>query len=190
MTASVGGRLVDDDDVDTARLDLERPSARPVDQSEAGSGPRRLTVRSIAVVVALAILVPMLLGFAVDSAGANRAAPLGPGLVTIELDMRYSRFSTNEIQVYQGTLVRFVVTNSDPIHHEFIVGRESVHASHEKGHDKHHPPVPGEVSVNPGERGLTTDRFDEVGTVNYACHLPGHSGYGMTGQVTVLPLPA
>jgi uncharacterized cupredoxin-like copper-binding protein len=147
-------------------------------------------VRSPIVVVALATLCPMLLGLALDSAAANRAAPLGPGLVTIELDMHHSRFSANEIEVYQGTLVRFVVTNRDPIHHEFIIGPERVHAAHERGHDRHHPPVPGEVSVNPAETGLTTYRFDDTGTVIYACHLPGHLGYGMTGTVTVVPPPA
>jgi uncharacterized cupredoxin-like copper-binding protein len=104
--------------------------------------------------------------------------------------MRYSRFSTGEIEVYEGTLVRFVVTNRDPIHHEFIVGPESVHAAHERGHDSHHPPVPGEVAVDPGERGLTIYRFTEPGTVTFACHLRGHAGYGMTGEVRVLPVPA
>jgi uncharacterized cupredoxin-like copper-binding protein len=148
-----------------------------------------MRARPLLVAVGVATLCPMLVGFAVDVAVANRPAPLGPGLVTVELDMRYSRFSTNEIRVYEGTLARFVVRNSDPIRHEFIVGPESVHASHEKGHDQRHPPVPGEVSVDPGERGLTTYRFGEAGTLRYACHLPGHAGYGMTGQVVVVPRP-
>jgi uncharacterized cupredoxin-like copper-binding protein len=149
----------------------------------------RIATRWIVAVVAVATLGPILVGNAVDSAGADRVVPLGPGLVTIELSMRYSKFSTNRIHVYPGTLVRFEVTNDDPIHHEFIVGPPSVHAAHESGHDKHHPPVPGEVSVNPGQRGLTTYRFDTPGTVAYACHLPGHAGYGMTGEVVVVPLP-
>jgi uncharacterized cupredoxin-like copper-binding protein len=147
-------------------------------------------VRRPALVVALAALVPMLAGFALDAADASRPAPLGPGLVTVEMDMRYSRFSIGELRVYEGTLVRFEVVNRDPIHHELIVGPDGVHAAHESGHDKHHPPVPGEVSVNPGERGLTTYRFDRTGTVVFACHLPSHFAYGMTGQVEVVPLPS
>ena len=142
-----------------------------------------------ALVVGLAAVIPMSLGLAVDAVDANRPAPLGPGLVTVEMGMRRSRFSIGEIRVYEGTLVRFEVVNVDPIHHELIVGPESVHATHEGGHDKHHPPVPGEVSVKPNERGLTTYRFDEPGTVVFACHLPGHFAYGMSGQVEVVPLP-
>jgi uncharacterized cupredoxin-like copper-binding protein len=141
-------------------------------------------------VIALASVVPMSLGFAVDSVDANRPPPLGPGLVTVEMIMRYSRFASDEIRVYEGTLVRFEVVNRDPIHHELIVGPESVHAAHEAGHDRHHPPVPGEVSVKPGERGLTTYRFDGAGTVAFACHLPSHFAFGMTGQVEVVPLPS
>jgi len=152
---------------------------------------QRLRFRSAVAVVAIAALVPMLLAFAFDSAGANdHIEPLGPGLVTVELDMRYSRFSTTDIHVYDETLVRFVVVNSDPINHELIVGPERVHLAHEKGHDANHPPVPGEVSVRPRQRGLTTYLFDEPGTVAFACHLPGHAGYGMAGEVTVHPLPA
>jgi uncharacterized cupredoxin-like copper-binding protein len=140
-------------------------------------------------VVGLAAVIPMSLGFAVDSVEAGRPAPLGPGLVTVEMVAHHSRFTIGELRVYEGTLVRFEVVNRDPIHHELIVGPESVHAAHEGGHDKHHPPVPGEVSVKPAERGLTTYRFDEPGTVVFACHLPSHFAYGMTGQVEVLPLP-
>lgn len=153
------------------------------------SGRTPRSMRLVVVLVGLATLVPMLIGFGIDAAGAGRVQPLGPGLVTIPLDLRYSRFSQSELHVYQGTLVRFVVTNSDPIHHELIVGPPSVHDHHESGHDQHHPPVPGEVGVNAGDTGLTTYRFDEVGSVLYACHAPGHLAYGMTGQVIVHPLP-
>jgi uncharacterized cupredoxin-like copper-binding protein len=145
-------------------------------------------VAVLAVVTATAL--PMIVGYAFTAAGASDTrVPLGPGVATVELDMRYSKFSQTEIRVYAGTLVRFEVTNSDPINHEFIVGASGVHASHESGHDKFHPPVPGEVSVKPDQTGLTTYRFDQPGTVLFACHLPGHFGYGMQGTVIVVPIP-
>jgi len=148
-----------------------------------------MRTRLSVILVGLATIVPMLVGFGFDAATADHVEPVGPGLVTIELDMRYSRFDQNELHVYEGTLVRFVVHNSDPIHHELIVGPQAVHDKHEHGHDKSHPPVPGEVGVNAGDTGLTMYRFDEVGSVLYACHAPGHFQYGMTGQVVVHPLP-
>ena len=34
---------------------------------------------------------------------------------------------------------------------------------------------------------MTFYEFDEPGTVVYACHLPGHVAYGMTGIIEVVP---
>lgn len=139
-------------------------------------------------VVALATLLPMLGVYAFSAAGADEAAePLGPGVVTVEIDMHYSRYSQEELRVYEGTLVRFVLTNRDPIHHELIVGDEDVHTAHEAGHDAFHPPVPGEVSVDAGDEGFTAYLFDEPGTVVFGCHLPRHFEYGMKGLITVVP---
>jgi uncharacterized cupredoxin-like copper-binding protein len=143
--------------------------------------------RGAVVFVVLATILPVLCGYGLAAAHAsNEPAALGPGLVTVDLTTRYSRFSSDEIVVHQGTLVEFVITNDDPIHHEFIVGPPEVHAAHEAGHDLVHPPIPGEVSVDPGETGLTTYLFDTPGTVRFACHFPGHLVYGMQGVVKVL----
>jgi uncharacterized cupredoxin-like copper-binding protein len=129
------------------------------------------------------------MGYLVDATQAEATPPLGPGLVRLEVDMSYSRFSIPaDLTVHEGTLVEFVVTNTDPINHELIIGDESVHARHENGHEPFHPPVPGEVSVGPDERGLTTYLFDEPGTVRYVCHLAGHAAYGMEGEITVVPV--
>ena len=115
-------------------------------------------------------------------AGAN---VLGPGEVSVELGIEHSRFSFDRLQVRPGTTVRFRVRNTDPIGHELIVGDDEVHRRHATGTEALHPPVPGEVSVGPHETGLTTYAFDEPGTVDFACHLPGHLGYGMKGVVVV-----
>ncbi len=142
----------------------------------------------LAIVVLIATLAPMAAAYGLGAAGAGTSdPPLGPGIVTVDVDIHYSRFSIGDLRVYEGTLVRFVVTNRDPIRHELIVGPDEVHAAHEQGHDAFHPPVPGEVSVDAGETGLTTYRFDDPGEVRFACHLPGHVAYGMEGTVTVVP---
>jgi uncharacterized cupredoxin-like copper-binding protein len=143
-----------------------------------------------AVVVAVAVGATTM-GYALDAAVADDegTAPLGPGLVTVEIDMSYSRYSLEEIHVWEGTLVRFIVTNDDPINHELIVGDDAVHARHATGHEAFHPPVPGEVSVAPHQVGLTTYLFDEPGEVLFACHLAGHQQFGMEGVVVVEPAP-
>ena len=42
------------------------------------------------------------------------------------------------------------------------------------------------MGVDPTETGYTTYRFDEPGTVEFACHLPRHYGYGMHGSIEVV----
>jgi uncharacterized cupredoxin-like copper-binding protein len=124
--------------------------------------------------------------FGVDHrAGAEAPTTLGPGLVTVHVQIHYSHFSLSELHVKPGTTVRFVIENHDPINHEFIVGPPAVHARHERGNHPAHPPVPGEVTVRADDFGLTFYRFDQPGRVLFACHLPGHFAYGMRGWVVV-----
>jgi uncharacterized cupredoxin-like copper-binding protein len=146
---------------------------------------RSLTRGAVAVVVALATLVA---GYAIaDSRQADAATTLGPGLVTVTVDIHYSHFSISTLHVRQGTTVRFLVRNHDPIAHEFIVGDKQVHHRHQFGTEASHPPVPGEVSVAAGDVGETFYRFDQLGPFEFACHLPGHLAYGMKGWVIVEP---
>jgi uncharacterized cupredoxin-like copper-binding protein len=124
-------------------------------------------------------------GFVVDAAGSAED-PLGPGTVTVEMWIQHSKFSVGHIEVEPGTLVQFEVRNDDPIDHELVVGDEDVHARHSTGTEPRHPPVPGEVSVAAETTGSTFYVFDEPGAMVFACHLPGHVEYGMTGEIEVV----
>jgi len=146
-------------------------------------GMRGAVRGAVAIVLALAT---GLAGYAVNgTARAEASSALGPGLVTVTISIHYSHYSISTLRVHLGTTVRFLVRNADPIDHEFIVGDPAVHARHEHGNEHAHPPVPGEVSIPPGEIGETFYRFDQPGLVLFACHLPGHLAYGMKGWVTV-----
>jgi uncharacterized cupredoxin-like copper-binding protein len=125
-------------------------------------------------------------GYVVDAAGSEEDA-LGTGVVRVEVGIEHSRFDLEPLRVQEGTLVEFVVDNGDPIDHELVVGDDAVHRRHADGTERRHPPVPGEVSVGPGDRALTFYEFGEAGTVVYACHLPGHVAYGMKGTIEVVP---
>jgi uncharacterized cupredoxin-like copper-binding protein len=122
---------------------------------------------------------------AAGSPGSAGDAVLGPGRATATIDIEHSRFSTDRIVVAAGTLVTFVVDNSDPIAHELIVGPPEVHRRHATGTEAAHPPVPGEVTVPALEEATTAYTFAEPGTFTFACHLPGHVAYGMVGEVVV-----
>jgi uncharacterized cupredoxin-like copper-binding protein len=130
----------------------------------------------------------LLAGADIHDAGARRAPPpLGPGVATVHIGIRESHFSVHTIRVRVGTLLTFVVANHDPIAHELIVGGPAVQARHEHGTDPVHGPEPGEVSIPPDTVGTTTFHFHEVGSVEFACHLPGHYAYGMHGTIVVEP---
>ncbi|HUI47667.1 MAG TPA: plastocyanin/azurin family copper-binding protein [Acidimicrobiia bacterium] len=137
-------------------------------------------------IAALVAIVTAFGGYAMNTtAHAQASSDFGPGLVTINVGIRYSKFSISTLHVREGTVVRFLVHNADPIHHEFIVGDASVHLRHELGTEATHPPVPGEVSIAPEDVGETFYDFDTAGKFLFACHLPGHFAYGMKGWVIV-----
>ncbi len=120
---------------------------------------------------------------------AALAAGCSPGIAgprnIVAVRINHSRFAPERIEIARGATVRFVIQNDDPIDHEFIVGDASVQARHENGTEKHHGAIPGEVSVPAGTRRTTTVTFDEPGTLIFGCHLPGHYGYGMKGEIEI-----
>lgn len=146
--------------------------------------------------VAVRVLVALLVAVVATGAGYGYVAlaeegppppaPLGPGDVTVRIGIEHSLFDAEEIRVVEGTRLRFLVDNADPIAHELITGPEDVHERHRTGTHAQHLSVPGEVSVAAGELGMTTFVFDRVGEYEFACHLPRHYEYGMRGTVVVV----
>jgi uncharacterized cupredoxin-like copper-binding protein len=158
-------------------------------QAGARDGRRHRGRRTLLRVVAALAAGGLVTGtaYAVSASDSGQTA-LGPGVVTVEVGIHHSRFDIGHLEVQQGTLVQFVVRNDDPIDHELVVGDAEVHRRHRDGTEQRHPPVPGEVSIAPGDTAMTFYEFTEPGTVVYACHLPGHIAYGMTGEIEVLPV--
>ncbi len=122
---------------------------------------------------------------AADAGGGSIAAPAPPPTRTVHIRIHFSQFDPTDIDVEPGQTIRFVVENTDPIDHEFIVGDEQVQLAHEAGTEAHHPPRPGEISIAPGETVVTTVTFPSTGSVLFGCHLPGHYAYGMRGTITI-----
>jgi uncharacterized cupredoxin-like copper-binding protein len=129
-------------------------------------------------------------GKGVGVAGAAVAASLltacsSEPVRTVEVTIHHSRFIPADLDVTAGTTVRFVLKNTDPIDHEFIIGDEPVQGRHETGAEPRHGAVPGEVSVPAGGEASTTYTFSRPGRLLIGCHLPGHYAYGMRGSVRV-----
>ena len=103
----------------------------------------------------------------------------------VQVTIKDSRFIPDHFEFAAGTTVMFVVENTDPIDHEFLIGDEDVQQAHEDGTEAHHGAKPGEISIPIGETRTTTYTFDEPGTILIGCHLPSHYDYGMRGDITV-----
>jgi uncharacterized cupredoxin-like copper-binding protein len=132
-------------------------------------------------VAVAAVALTLLVGAAAASRGAAARANAG----TVHITIHYSSFAPDSLDVDPGETVRFVIRNTDPIDHEFILGDEEVQLAHELGTEAHHAPRPGEVSVPAGETVVTTYNFPETpGELIFGCHLPGHYDFGMHGTVT------
>ena len=102
-----------------------------------------------------------------------------------EIRMRYSRYLPVAIVVRAGATVEFDLVNADPITHEFVIGTEAQQLAHERG-DPHDPHTgPGEALLAAGQTAHISFTFGSPGTLLYACHRPGHYGYGMKGTITI-----
>jgi uncharacterized cupredoxin-like copper-binding protein len=136
----------------------------------------------------LAVVV-LVCGAALLVAGAAGSRSGDPPERTVVVTMHHSRFEPATLSVEPGQQVRFVLRNTDPIDHEFILGDGATQRRHERGRDRHHHgEVPGERSVPAGQDAATTYTFPAgaAGEVlEFACHLPGHYAYGMRGTVRV-----
>lgn len=123
---------------------------------------------------------------ALGAAGAGCASRSEAASGTIEIEIHHSRFTPARISLGSRQSVRFVVHNTDPIDHEFIVGDQATQDRHEHGTEDHHDgSVAGEISVPAGATVTTTYHVDEPGQLLYGCHLPGHWAYGMRGVIRV-----
>jgi uncharacterized cupredoxin-like copper-binding protein len=126
-----------------------------------------------------AVLLAVTVGACAPASGGE------PGEQTVRVRLQYSRVNPQAFEFDVGTTVTFVVENTDPIDHEFILGDEGVQRAHERGTEVYHQPQPGEMTVPAGETATTTYMFSEPGELILGCHVPGHYAYGMRAVVRV-----
>lgn len=115
------------------------------------------------------------------------------------------------IEVEVGETIEFSVTNEGATVHEFVIGDDAFQAMHERdmsgggmgdamGDGMGHAGMDGAasageqaprgqmpiVSLDPGETGSLVWTFSDPGTVEYACHEPGHYEGGMVGTLQIV----
>ena len=107
--------------------------------------------------------------------------------IEIPITIHYSHFEPASVTVPVGRPVIFVITNTDPIDHEWIVGDAATHERHRAGTEPVHDARPTEISIPAGTQKRTTITFTTAGSQQFICHLPGHEQYGMVGTVEITP---
>ncbi|MCZ4331204.1 MULTISPECIES: cupredoxin family protein [Castellaniella] len=126
-----------------------------------------------------------------SKASSPTGQPGDPAKVTrtVELTMDDTmRFTPDEIQVSAGETVRFFIKNTGKIPHEMVIGSLAelkAHAAEMKKMSGMQHTEPNMITLGPGKIGGLVWQFDQAGTVDFACLIPGHMEAGMLGKVKV-----
>jgi uncharacterized cupredoxin-like copper-binding protein len=129
------------------------------------------------------------IGLAIAAVSAVAAATVARSRdpIVIPIEIHWSHFAPTTVHVPVGVPVTFVVTNSDPIDHEWIVGDAATHERHRTGTEPVHDARPTEITIPALSERRTTVTFAASGSELFICHLPGHEAYGMVGTVVITP---
>ncbi len=129
-----------------------------------------------------------------DESGFSFGQPAKPSQVdrTVKINMQNMRFTPGNIEVGVGETIRFVVSNSDSVEHELVIGDAPSEAAHRKemvemmnmGHSMQHAD-PNAVAVGPGQTKSLIWQFTKAGKLEFDCNVPGHYEAGMAGAIQV-----
>ena len=132
-----------------------------------------------AIGLGLGVAVAVLTGIAANAVARSHDP------IEVAITIHYSHFDPAIVSVPVGQAVTFVITNTDPIDHEWIVGDSATHERHRTGTEPVHDARPTEITIPAGTQKRTTVTFATSGSELYICHLPGHEAYGMVGRVVI-----
>jgi uncharacterized cupredoxin-like copper-binding protein len=111
---------------------------------------------------------------------------------TVKIVIGDQTFDTDKIVVHPREIVRFIVTNSSTINHEFALADHAGQVAHRRemaealgrgevmGHDD-----PNVITVQPGQTKELAWAFAGAGTLEFDCNIPGHYESGMKGAIIV-----
>tara|TARA_R110002049_G_scaffold119991_4_gene274345 strand:+ start:2788 stop:3411 length:624 start_codon:yes stop_codon:yes gene_type:complete len=99
------------------------------------------------------------------------------------------RFIYEPFEAKAGETVKFVVTNTGKIMHEFAVGTKAEHKEHGKvmmaNPNMRHGSSASMVSVDPGKTEVLIWEFGKPISAQLACNVPGHYQAGMHSDIKI-----
>lgn len=125
---------------------------------------------------------------------------------TISLEAGDMWFDPEELELAAGEVVKFEITNTGNLEHEFVIGSKEAQEEHRQmmldmanggghdmsnmshggGHDDMASMDTAGVTIAPGETGtLLWSVPDNVNELEYACNIPGHYESGMYGNFSL-----
>lgn len=97
------------------------------------------------------------------------------------------RFIHDSLEVKSGETIKFVISNTGVIDHEFSIGTKAEHKAHSKmmmaNPDMHHGPGGSSITIAPNTTETLIWTFKQVDEVEVACNIPGHYQAGMHSKV-------
>lgn len=120
---------------------------------------------------------------------------------TISLDAGDMWFDPEQLEMAAGEVVKFEITNTGNLEHEFVIGSKEAHEEHRQmmldmangdhdmsnmahggNHDMANMSMAG-VTIAPGEtESLLWSVPENANELEYACNIPGHYESGMYGN--------
>jgi uncharacterized cupredoxin-like copper-binding protein len=155
--------------------------------------PLRERLGEYAYLVAIAVLaagvgVAALVFARSDMQMASPATATRPADRTISLSTTDGlRFTPESLNVRAGETIAFEISNPGSVPHEFYLGTTAEQLDHARemasGAPMHDDP--NGVDVPAGATARLVHTFDTPGTLEFACHVPGHFPAGMRGTILV-----
>jgi uncharacterized cupredoxin-like copper-binding protein len=136
--------------------------------------------------VLIAAMALVLASCSADDEAGTPGDSVRPVTATLSDDMAI-QLSESDFAV--GDTVRFEVTNSGAILHEFYLGDVEAQEHHaeemaDMDGEEMHDEEDG-IAVEPGATGTLEYTFERAGEILAGCHEPGHYEAGMVARITV-----
>ena len=97
-------------------------------------------------------------------------------------------FVPDRVEIKRGEQIRFILSNSGELEHEFVLATEKEnlkHAEEMKKNPEMEHDDPNSKRVKPKKKDEIVWRFTKSGKFEYGCLIPGHRESGMTGTIVV-----
>lgn len=127
---------------------------------------------------------------------------------TVEIKVIDNAYEPESVRVKAGETIRFIITNTGQLLHEFAIGTAAMHADHQKemavmmehgmitatGIDEQMMKMdmpgttmkhddPNTILIAPGEQKELVWKFTNATDLEFACNIPGHYETGMVGKI-------